>query len=134
MPKIVPIQTRGGSDSLFDFIIDLEISHHGQEKQYIHPLKDVIAKFNEYGPQINLMMSRNFPPYRNLNSIYPGLAELRTKKCRYFIYDTGENGVWIGLHGYEKKSQDIPQNEILKAKGEIIKWKENQQQSKNFMA
>ena len=67
--------------------------------------------------------SKSFPPFKKLDSLYKNLGELRTKKCRYFIYKC-DKFEWIGLHGYEKQSQDTPNNEIIKAKGEIRLWLE----------
>ena len=134
MPTIEALETKGGSNSLTDFINELAVKHRGQEHRYVQELKMVVRQFTEFGPRMNMMMSRKFPPFKSLHSIYPGLAELRTKKCRYFIYDTGLNGLWIGLHGYEKKSQDIPRNEIAKAKGEIQQWIKNNINPKELLA
>lgn len=124
MPVIIPLPTRNGSNSFIDFLTKLSEKHHHEERRYSAPLKRIISLFSDYGPMINHYFSKKFPPYKNLNNIVRGLAELRIKECRYFIFDSGEDGVYIGLHGYEKQSQDIPKNELIKAKGEIIKWKQ----------
>ena len=125
MPKIIAIQTRNNSDSLLDFVSELNEKHKNEANNYSKPLLNAIALFEEFGPMINYYYPKKSPFYKNLNSIYQGLGEIRTNKCRYFIFDTKDEGIWIGLHGYEKQSQDIPRNEIIKAKGEIQLWKEN---------
>lgn len=123
MPIIKPLLYSDGSNSFSDFLNELKEKHKNERELYIKQLIDIKDNFEIYGPQINQFGSKNSPPYKNLNTIYKGLGELRTKKCRYFIYNTGKNGVWIGLHGYEKQSNDIPKKEIKRAKEEIKLWK-----------
>ena len=121
MAVISPLKYSDGSDSLSSFLEELQSKHKNEEDKYIVPLIKVINDFQLYGPQINLHYSKKFPPYKKLDDIYKNLGELRTHKCRYFIYKC-DKFEWIGLHGYEKQSQDTPKNEIVKAKGEIKQW------------
>ena len=134
MAVIQPMPTKNGSNSLIDFIEELSLKHKNENNRYILPFERAIHLFSLYGPMINYYFKKKSPIFKNLNRIYPGLGEIRTKECRYFIYDTGENGIYIGLHGYEKQSQEIPRNEILKAKGEIQRWNEMYRQTLNHLA
>lgn len=123
MAKLTPVQYDDGTNSLTRFLTELSEKHRGQEELYLAPLIKILKDFEEYGPLINLYHSKKFPPYKELNDIVKDLAELRTYKCRYFIYKIGKFE-WIGLHGYEKQSDQMPKNQKAKVKGEIKKWQE----------
>lgn len=70
-----------------------------------------IAILEEFGPQVGM------PHVSYLNG---GIYELRTKfssnifRTLFFHY---QNGKLILLHGFTKKQQKTPQNEIIRAKG-----------------
>lgn len=123
MVELNPIVYDDGTDSLTNFLEELMDKHHNEEEKYITPLLKVIEDFRKKGPLINLDYSKKFPPFKKMSDIHKDLAELRTYECRYFIYKTGVNE-WLGLHGYEKKSQDTPKNQIKKVKGEIKQWEQ----------
>lgn len=127
MAVLTPLQYEDGTNSLTVFMQELMQKHKNENTKYIAPLVKVLKDFEEYGSRINLHVSPKFPPYKPVKGTE--FAELRTKECRYFIYHIG-NDVWIGLHGYEKQSNDTPRKEIKKAKKEIQLWKETQQTKK----
>ena len=120
MAILEPLKYDDGSNSLTIFLEELMEKHKNQESTYITPLIKVLKDFEEYGSKINLHASKSFPPFKTIKGT--DYAELRTKKCRYFIYHSG-NDVWIGLHGYEKQGNDTPEKEKNKAKKEIQLWK-----------
>lgn len=120
MPKIKPLHVNG-SDSLALFLKELADKHRGQEYLYIKPLIDIVKEFEIKGPLIN-KEHKNFVPFKKIEGkAYSGISELRTKKVRYFLYKD-EPEVYIGLHGFEKKSNDTPGNELIKAKREKEIW------------
>lgn len=121
MPKIKPLIVNG-KDSLSQFYKDLADKHPGQETDYIKPMKDAITEFEIKGPLIN-KDHKNFIVYKKLEgNPYKDIAELRTKKCRYFIYKDEPN-IYIGLHGFEKKSDKTPKSELERARKETLAWK-----------
>lgn len=117
------------SNSLTDFLKELSEKHKNEEEKYIVPLVRLIKNFEDKGPGINKEASKNFPPYRKLEEIHKNLSELRTKECRFFLYKIG-NGLWLGLHGYEKQSTDMPRHEKARALGEIKTWEAQKKKSK----
>lgn len=136
MPKIMPLSFNG-KNSLAEFYKELADKHPGQETTYIKPLQDVIKEFEEKGPIIN-KDHKNFIVYKKIEgNPYKGIGELRTKKCRYFIYKDEPN-IYIGLHGFEKKQNETPKSELERARKETLAWKaykknllsQGQQQSK----
>lgn len=121
MPKIQHLET-SGENSLIKFLKELYDKHPGEDRLYVKPLVDIIKEFEEKGPQIN-KIHKNFIPFKKLEgNKYKDIYELRTKKCRYFIYKDEPN-IYVGLHGFEKKSDDTPQNELTKARKEVELWK-----------
>lgn len=122
---IIEHLTKNGNDSensLITFLKELVDKHPGQDRIYVKPLIDVITEFEKKGPLIN-KEHKNFIPFKKLEGKkYKGLYELRTKKCRYLLYKI-DNEHYIGLHGFEKKSDDTPKNELERAKGEVEKWR-----------
>ena len=126
MAILRPLEYGDNRDSLSDFIQQLMDKHKNEESTYIYPLVSVVEDFEEYGSRINLHASKNFPPFKTIKGTK--IAELRTKHCRYFIYHAG-NDVWIGLHGYEKQSNETPKKELNKAKRELQLWKRTQKKN-----
>ena len=123
MAILQPLEYEDGTNSLTAFLQELMDKHKNEEITYIAPLIKVLEDFKKYGSRINLYSSKSFPPYKVVKGT--DFAELRTKKCRYFIYHCG-NDVWIGLHGFEKKCNDTPKKEINKGKKEIQIWQKAQ--------
>lgn len=120
---ISPIKYDDGTDSFTNFVNELKEKHKGEEEKYIAPLIKLVKDFQKYGPLINLCYSKSFPPYKNLDDIQKDLSEIRTYQCRYFMYKI-DKFEWIGLCGYEKKGDKMPDNQKIRAKGEIKRWKE----------
>ena len=122
MPKIIPLKlNENRADSLEEFVSTLFKKHVGQERIYVDALIKVIVEFQQVGPAIN-KNHKNFIPFKkfkgnNLN----GLCELRTKKCRYIMFED-DSETYIGLHGFEKKTNETPKTELKKAKKEIEAW------------
>ena len=122
MPKIIPLKlNENKNNSLDEFVSELIKKHKGQEKMYVEPLIKVLVEFQEYGCLIN-KLHKNFIPFKKFkgNNLV-GLCELRTKKCRYVMYEDDSN-TYIGLHGFEKKSDKTPNNELEKARNEVAAW------------
>lgn len=123
MYKITPVEYEDGTNSLTEFLKEIQEKHKGQEEQYLAPFIKVLKDFEQEGPLMNLTHSKTFPPYKKLDSINKDLAELRTYEYRYFIYKI-DKFEWAGFHGYEKQSEEMPKSEKKKVKGEIKTWKE----------
>lgn len=122
MPKIIPLQLNENKpDSLTEFINDLIANHLGQQDKYVVPLVETLEEFEEIGPIIN-KYHKNFIPFKKFKGKkYDGICEIRTKKCRYIMYED-ESNVYVGLHGFEKKSNETPKNELEKARKEVAAW------------
>ena len=122
MPKIEHL-SKNGVNSLISFLKELVDNHPGQDRLYLKPMIDVISEFEKKGPLIN-KEHKNFVPFKKIEGKkYKDIYELRTKKCRYLMYKI-DNEHYVGLHGFEKKSNETPTRELDRAKGEIEIWKE----------
>ena len=78
-------------------------------------------EFVEKGPLVN-KEHKNFIPFKKFKgNKYVGICELRTKKCRYLLYED-DSDTYFGLHGFEKKSDETPKNELEKARNEVAAW------------
>ena len=120
MPKIIPLCVNG-QDSITEFLAELIDKHPGQESQYGRKLMKILEEFESKGPLIN-KDHKNFIPFKKIKGErYDGIYEIRTKKCRFFIYKDDQN-TFIGLHGFEKKSDKTPRNELEKARNEVLLW------------
>ena len=126
MAIFTPIEYEDGSNSFTEFLKELIEKHKGEEEIYIAPLLKVVENFRRYGPEMNKYSSKKFPPYKKLDDILKDLAELRTYQCRFFIYKV-DKFEWIGLHGYEKQSDDMPKSEKNRAKREATLCKMQRQ-------
>ena len=124
MAILIPLESGDNEDSLSSFMRELMEKHKNEETKYIFPLVSVIEDFEQYGTRMNLHASKSFPPFKIVKGT--DFAELRTKRCRYFIYHAG-NDIWIGLHGYEKHGKEAPKKELNRAKEELQKWKKTQE-------
>ena len=122
MPKIIPLQlNENRPDLLTEFIDELVKKHPGQQKDYVRPLIRILEEFKQKGSVIN-KDHKNFIPFKRFKgNKYNGLCEIRTKKCRYMLYEDDPQ-TYIGLHGFEKKSNDTPKNELEKARKEVAAW------------
>ena len=121
MPKIIPLYLNG-ENLLKKFIKDLIKKHPGQQQTYVEPLRQVLREFELKGPFIN-KYHKNFIPFKKIEGKkYDDIYEIRTKKCRYFLYKDDPN-TYIGLHGFEKKSNETPKHELEKARNEVSLWK-----------
>lgn len=122
MPKIIPLKlNENKGDSLELFVNELIKKHAGQEKIYVEALIKIIIEFQLNGPAVN-KLHKNFIPFKRFKGKnMQGLCELRTKKCRYIMYEDNSE-TYIGLHGFEKKSNETPKNELEKARNEVAAW------------
>ena len=122
MPKIIPLKlNENRRNSLEEFIYDIYDKHPGQNDVYVKPFLKIVEEFLEKGPAIN-KDHKNFIPFKKFKGDkYSGICELRTKKCRYIMYEEDSN-TYIGLHGFEKKSNETPKNELNKARKEVAAW------------
>lgn len=55
------------------------------------------------------------PVSRNLSIIFPGLHELRLKDAsgqfRFFYYVKKSAGIFVGVHAFKKKKEELPEKE-----------------------
>ena len=114
MPKVYALPTSNGSNSLSDFKNILLKDH---KFELIVLIKEVLYKLEEYGFNINNEYKRD-----TIKKLDKELYELRVKNARLMLYFDGNN-FFILLHGFVKKTQKTPLQEINKAKKEIRKWK-----------
>lgn len=122
MPKIIPLKlNENRPDSFLEFLKELCEKHTGQQKEYVRPIIRTLEEFKQKGPSIN-KDHKNFIPFKKFKgNKYNGLCELRTKKCRYILYEE-DSDTYIGLHGFEKKSNNTPTKELEKARNEVAAW------------
>ena len=122
MPKIIPLQlNENRQDSFMEFVDSLSKKHKGQQTIYVKPLVKILEEFQKKGPSIN-KDHKNFIPFKKFKgNKYDGICELRTKKCRYILYED-DSDTYIGLHGFEKKSDDTPDHELERARKEVAAW------------
>ena len=114
MPKIYSLPTSNGSDTLTDLKNDLLKQH---KVSLVERVAYVIALLEKYGFQINQNYKNN-----TIKKLDKELYELRTNDIRIFLYYDGFD-LFVLLHGFIKKTQKTPINEIRKAKKEINGWK-----------
>lgn len=115
MAQVYSLPLRNGSDTLTEFKEELLKDN---KKDLIIAIDEAIKRLQEYGFSINQKWKRNA-----LKKLDKELYELRQKQARLFLYFDG-NDFFIILHGFIKKSQQTPKNEIEQAKREIKRWKE----------
>ena len=105
MYNIKLYETELGNKPFAKFISDLAKKHKDVEIAQINLYVD---KLEEYGYEINTYIPKAIKPLRD------GVYELRPKNNRVLFFYFNE-GDYIILHGFTKKTNKTPKNEIEKA-------------------
>lgn len=108
MYKIKVYETPAGSCPLKKYLRRLTNDHKDEN---ITQIRAMIDGLKEYGFDLNKIIKNALKPVGN--QIY----ELRPKPTRIFFFYF-DNGEFILLHGFEKKTQKTPKKEIRKAEAE----------------
>lgn len=109
--------TPAGSRPLYKFISELTKKHKDDN---ILKIKLMLEEFEKYGFELN----KKYP--NSIKFIRDDIYELRPTPSRVFFFHH-TNGEFILLHGFEKKTNTTPKNEIELAEKEkndyIKRWK-----------
>ena len=94
----------------------LTTSGRSPVEEFIHVQSiELRSKFFEALDLLSLGITLQMPLSRNLSSIYPGLSELRLKdragQVRVFYFIKKQDAIYL-LHAIQKKSNQLPKNEI----------------------
>ena len=108
MCEVFTYQSPAGSSPLQKFLEKLAKEH---KDDILTQIKAMIDGLREYGFDLNKKIKN---AYKFIgNQIY----ELRPRTTRIFFY-CFDNGKFVLLHGFEKKTQKTPKREIKKAEAE----------------
>lgn len=105
-------KTANGKCPLDDFLNELKKSGNIND---LYKIQDYVIKLEELGNQI--LTNSNWAKVLD-----DGICELRPNKNRIIYFYCSDNGHYILLHGFKKKTNKTPQNEIEKAKKEAADY------------